>query len=167
MRAVFKRIQVLVVASAAFSGSAAQAADPDHGAEIAKRWCAACHLVEPGQKQRRRGIVRGDRGQSRLYPGEGGVLPARPASENAEFSIEPHRGGRSRRLHRRASQIRARRAQAPKCKSLPVGADRDQQKSQRTASGTPGGPSRTCAMIEMQGAKRCKANLWAATRASS
>ncbi len=25
------------------------AADPDHGKEIAKRWCASCHLVERGQ----------------------------------------------------------------------------------------------------------------------
>lgn len=25
------------------------AADPDHGATIAKRWCASCHLVEWGQ----------------------------------------------------------------------------------------------------------------------
>ena len=25
------------------------AADPDHGAMIAKRWCANCHLVERGQ----------------------------------------------------------------------------------------------------------------------
>lgn len=26
------------------------AADPDHGKEIATRWCASCHLVERGQK---------------------------------------------------------------------------------------------------------------------
>ena len=25
------------------------AADPDHGKDIAKRWCASCHLVESGQ----------------------------------------------------------------------------------------------------------------------
>ena len=25
------------------------AADPDHGKDIAKRWCASCHLVERGQ----------------------------------------------------------------------------------------------------------------------
>jgi mono/diheme cytochrome c family protein len=51
MRAVFRQIQVLIVAAAGLSGSAALAADADHGAELAKRWCAACHLVEPGQKQ--------------------------------------------------------------------------------------------------------------------
>jgi mono/diheme cytochrome c family protein len=27
------------------------AADPDHGAELAKRWCATCHLVAADQKQ--------------------------------------------------------------------------------------------------------------------
>ncbi len=26
------------------------AADADHGKDIAKRWCASCHLVERGQK---------------------------------------------------------------------------------------------------------------------
>jgi mono/diheme cytochrome c family protein len=51
MRAVFRRIQVLVVAAAGLVGSAALAADANHGAELAKRWCASCHLVEPGQKQ--------------------------------------------------------------------------------------------------------------------
>ncbi|MET4421074.1 cytochrome c [Bradyrhizobium barranii] len=29
----------------------AAAADADHGKDIAKRWCAACHLVESGQKK--------------------------------------------------------------------------------------------------------------------
>jgi mono/diheme cytochrome c family protein len=51
MRAVFRRIQVLVIAAAGLSGPAALAADANHGAELAKRWCASCHLVEPGQKQ--------------------------------------------------------------------------------------------------------------------
>lgn len=51
MRAGFKHIQVLLVAAAGLSGSAAMAADADHGAEIAKRWCASCHLIDGGQKQ--------------------------------------------------------------------------------------------------------------------
>jgi mono/diheme cytochrome c family protein len=57
MRAVLKNIQVLAVARAltvaaiGLSGSAALAADAKHGAELAKRWCASCHLAEPGQKQ--------------------------------------------------------------------------------------------------------------------
>lgn len=51
MRAVFRHIQVLAVAIFGLSGSMALAADADHGADLAKRWCAACHLVNGGQKQ--------------------------------------------------------------------------------------------------------------------
>ena len=51
MRVVFRHIQVLVVAAAGLGGPVALAADANHGAEIAQRWCAACHLVEAGQKQ--------------------------------------------------------------------------------------------------------------------
>jgi mono/diheme cytochrome c family protein len=29
----------------------AQAADPNHGAELARRWCAACHVVSPSQQR--------------------------------------------------------------------------------------------------------------------
>ena len=31
--------------------SPAMAADADRGAELAKRWCASCHVVDSGQKQ--------------------------------------------------------------------------------------------------------------------
>ena len=31
--------------------SPAEAADANHGAELAKRWCASCHVVDGGQKQ--------------------------------------------------------------------------------------------------------------------
>jgi mono/diheme cytochrome c family protein len=51
MRAVFRHIQILAVAITGLGGSVALAADADHGAELAKRWCATCHLVESGQKQ--------------------------------------------------------------------------------------------------------------------
>jgi mono/diheme cytochrome c family protein len=51
MRTVFRRIRILAVAAAGLSGPVALAADADHGAELAKRWCASCHLVEAGQKQ--------------------------------------------------------------------------------------------------------------------
>lgn len=47
MRAIFR----LVVAVAALCGSQALAADADHGGELAKRWCATCHLVASDQKQ--------------------------------------------------------------------------------------------------------------------
>jgi len=30
---------------------AAKAADPAHGADIARRWCASCHVVAEGQAQ--------------------------------------------------------------------------------------------------------------------
>jgi mono/diheme cytochrome c family protein len=43
--------RALTVAAIGLSGSAALAADANHGAELARRWCAACHLVEPGQKE--------------------------------------------------------------------------------------------------------------------
>ena len=51
MRAVFRHIQVLAVAIFGLSGSTALAADADHGADLAKRWCAACHLVDGSQTQ--------------------------------------------------------------------------------------------------------------------
>ena len=50
MRLVLRQIRVLVVAAAGLSGSLAMAADPDHGADLAKRWCAACHVVTPNQR---------------------------------------------------------------------------------------------------------------------
>lgn len=31
--------------------SPAKAADADHGEELARRWCAPCHVVDGGQKQ--------------------------------------------------------------------------------------------------------------------
>lgn len=51
MRAVFKGIRALVVATAGLSGSLAMAADADQGATLAKRWCATCHVVDGDQKQ--------------------------------------------------------------------------------------------------------------------
>ena len=51
MRAVLRIVQVLIVAATGFAGSYAEAADANHGADIAKRWCAACHVVDSGQTQ--------------------------------------------------------------------------------------------------------------------
>jgi mono/diheme cytochrome c family protein len=51
MRALFGLAQVLVVAAAGFGGPVALAADANHGAELARRWCASCHLVDNTQKQ--------------------------------------------------------------------------------------------------------------------
>lgn len=33
------------------TGSEAVAADVDHGADLAKRWCATCHVVDNDQRQ--------------------------------------------------------------------------------------------------------------------
>jgi mono/diheme cytochrome c family protein len=41
---------LLVLALAALAVPA-QAGDPATGLRIARRWCAACHVVEPGQAQ--------------------------------------------------------------------------------------------------------------------
>jgi mono/diheme cytochrome c family protein len=51
MRAFLREIQILAIAAAALGGAPAMAADADHGADLAKRWCASCHLVDRTQKQ--------------------------------------------------------------------------------------------------------------------
>ena len=51
MRSVFRHIWALAIATAALGGSAAVAADAKHGAVLAKRWCATCHVVDADQKR--------------------------------------------------------------------------------------------------------------------
>ena len=51
MRAVLRNIQLMIAATMGFAGSYAQAADADHGADLAKRWCASCHVVDGNQTQ--------------------------------------------------------------------------------------------------------------------
>lgn len=59
MRAIFRHIWALGVVAVAlggplglpFGGSRAIAADANHGGELARRWCATCHLVDKDQKQ--------------------------------------------------------------------------------------------------------------------
>ena len=51
MRATLRQIRFLVVATAGLGGSSAWGADANHGAELAKRWCATCHVVAGDQKQ--------------------------------------------------------------------------------------------------------------------
>jgi mono/diheme cytochrome c family protein len=43
--------RLFVIAAIGLSGSAVMAADANHGAELAKRWCAGCHLVDSAQTQ--------------------------------------------------------------------------------------------------------------------
>ena len=51
MRMIFKQMRILAVAAAWLGGAPAMAADANHGGELAKRWCATCHLVDADQKQ--------------------------------------------------------------------------------------------------------------------
>jgi mono/diheme cytochrome c family protein len=51
MPARVRRIWPLLATILSLSASAASAADADHGADLARRWCASCHLVASGQVQ--------------------------------------------------------------------------------------------------------------------
>lgn len=51
MRTVLRHIQILALISIGLGGSRAMAADAGHGGDLAKRWCASCHLVDASQKQ--------------------------------------------------------------------------------------------------------------------
>jgi mono/diheme cytochrome c family protein len=46
-----RRIWLLLTMVSGFGASSALAADADHGADLAKRWCATCHVVANGQTQ--------------------------------------------------------------------------------------------------------------------
>lgn len=45
------RTTALIIAATAFGTSQTLGADADHGGDLARRWCAACHLVDSAQKQ--------------------------------------------------------------------------------------------------------------------
>lgn len=51
MHAIRRRSWVVLAATVSLSASSARAADADHGADLAKRWCASCHVVANGQTQ--------------------------------------------------------------------------------------------------------------------
>jgi mono/diheme cytochrome c family protein len=51
MRIALSNARLFVIATVGLSVSAVMAADKNHGAELAKRWCATCHLVDSGQTQ--------------------------------------------------------------------------------------------------------------------
>ena len=46
-----RRICLLVAVALSVGTSSALAADADHGADLARRWCASCHVVANGQTQ--------------------------------------------------------------------------------------------------------------------
>jgi len=51
MRWTYGYVDALAIAVLGFAGTAAIAAVANHGAELAQRWCATCHLVDASQKQ--------------------------------------------------------------------------------------------------------------------
>lgn len=51
MYAGLKHLGISLVAIGVLCGSEANAADAAHGADLAKRWCASCHIVTAEQKQ--------------------------------------------------------------------------------------------------------------------
>ena len=51
MRQHLRRIYLLLAVTSSFGTSSALAVDADHGADLAKRWCASCHVVANGQTQ--------------------------------------------------------------------------------------------------------------------
>ena len=55
MRRIARRIRISVLAPvlavAAVGLNFALAADADHGADLAKRWCATCHVVDSDQRR--------------------------------------------------------------------------------------------------------------------
>jgi mono/diheme cytochrome c family protein len=46
-----RAVIAFLAAAAVTGGTAAYAADVDHGEQIARRWCASCHVVAADQQQ--------------------------------------------------------------------------------------------------------------------
>lgn len=68
-------------AIASILATKAYAADVDHGETLAKRWCAACHIVAPDQKQ----------GQDNAPPfATIAKIPGFDADLIAHFLMNPH-----------------------------------------------------------------------------
>jgi len=52
MRQSVTRIWLMIAAVwGSLSASPVLGADPEHGADLARRWCASCHVVASGQTQ--------------------------------------------------------------------------------------------------------------------
>ena len=70
-----------VALSAALSNAAAAPADAAHGEQLAKRWCAACHIVSPDQM----------RGADNV-PAFATIAkaPGFSADKTAKFLMDPH-----------------------------------------------------------------------------
>jgi mono/diheme cytochrome c family protein len=81
MKSNFIKLFAGVVAAAVFGANAQAASDADHGETIAKRWCAACHIVAPDQKQG------ADNVPSFASVGK---RPGFSAAKLAQFLMDPH-----------------------------------------------------------------------------
>jgi mono/diheme cytochrome c family protein len=46
-----RQIYLMLAVASSLGASPALAADADHGAELARRWCASCHVVTNSQAQ--------------------------------------------------------------------------------------------------------------------
>jgi mono/diheme cytochrome c family protein len=76
-----KILELLSLAAAAALPLAAQAADANHGEAIAKRWCAACHIVSSEQTH----------GSTQAPPFSAvAKTPRFDANRLAFFLLEPH-----------------------------------------------------------------------------
>jgi hypothetical protein len=107
MRVAHKHIHILVIAALGLSASAAMAANANNGAQLAKRWCASCHVVDRDQKQAR-ADVRPFAAIARkpdFTPEKVAFFLLDPHPKMPEFPAESERGSRYCRLHRIASQI--------------------------------------------------------------
>ncbi|MDN5004593.1 c-type cytochrome [Bradyrhizobium sp. GCM10027634] len=51
MREHIRRTWLLLATVSGLNASPVFAADPTHGADLARRWCASCHVVTSGQTQ--------------------------------------------------------------------------------------------------------------------
>ena len=51
MRVSIKTVWMLAIGAATLAADPAWSADASHGAELAKRWCSSCHLVDGAQRQ--------------------------------------------------------------------------------------------------------------------
>ena len=95
--------------------SPAMGADADHGAELAKRWCASCHVVNSDQKQASADVPpfaalaqRSDFGAEKLA-----FFLLEPHPKMPNYSAQPKRSRRYRRLYRIATKVRRSQPSAP------------------------------------------------------
>jgi hypothetical protein len=90
-----------LILAASLAATPSFAADPDQGETLARRWCTGCHLVATDQKAATTDAPP-FASIARRPDCEDRILPARSASENAQYDAEPSRVGGYRGLYRDA-----------------------------------------------------------------